>query len=187
MHRFPHDPVIWMLRGLYDPRGRTNRYGFFLTLVLAAMLTHGSMRLIGGFESHNVLSWAVLTHALWINTIPCLRRIHDVGYNSIKLLLGVPVLMLLSVGLGWFSLQLLANIAPETLISLSPEQPLYWGMMLIYMLPLLAGMIWLSTARGEDNANEYGDIPQFYGHSNMHQLHKVSEQHIPHHAYTPES
>ncbi len=154
-------PLITLLRGLYDPRGRCNRYGLMVSAVLAVVFSYGSFATIHGFNFDSPLFWIVLAHALWINIVPCIRRGHDLGYRSLYILLGIPSLIVIGLIIMAALVYSLASWGYADIIT--PPSPFFFMIYLIAFAPFLSAALWLSVVKGQDCANEYGDIPVLYG------------------------
>lgn len=170
-----HAAVITLLRGLYDPRGRCNRYGLLISAVLAAVFSYGSVATIGGLHFESVLSWIVLSHVLWINIVPCIRRGHDMGYRTLYILIAAPCLIALGVGIVWMLTLALAQTG--ALDTITPTDPLFWLLNCLVIAPIMGALIWISVAKGQDFTNQYGDVPVSYGLS--HPVRHINVVHNP--------
>jgi uncharacterized membrane protein YhaH (DUF805 family) len=157
-----HECAIPLLKGLIDPRGRTNRYGLFLCLTLAGVCTHGMMKLLGSPAPDTPLGMLMLALAVWLHGVPCVRRLHDMGKSgwwflpSSALLLGIGAALIFGLTPLFMMWGIEITTAPIPSIGA-------YALVGIGALPLFMGAFWISAQKGQCDENRYGVIPHHYG------------------------
>jgi uncharacterized membrane protein YhaH (DUF805 family) len=146
---------------LADPRGRCDRKGFLIaaTLLLSAQgLVALALWLCGlGFDG-----WAALGANLafcWLGYAAVSKRLHDTGRSAWWFAMGLA---------GWvvastvFAVGVAVAAGPD---QLAPGTPTHHVVLVLMMLPLVAGLVWLHVKAGERAANAYGPVPSDFGFS----------------------
>ena len=144
-----------LLQSLLDPRGRVNRIGLLYVaggLLALQVITYG-------------LAWAGLYHprtigvqffelmALWICMAAAIKRLHDIGYGAIWVLIGFAAEFC-------FALMLVVGVLVTMgQAALDEGSSSYWTVIGLTMLPALVGTIWLHIQPGQQWDNRFGDVP----------------------------
>ncbi len=147
-----------------SPHGRINRKGLLViavALFVVQLAVYGlawsglySLRATGVQVFELVVLWLCLTAAV--------KRLHDVGFGGIWVIIGfgfkVALALLLVVG----ALLAFGQQALET------GTPVYWWIVALTMVPAVAGTLWLHIQPGEEASNRFGDRPGADGYSPAH-------------------
>jgi uncharacterized membrane protein YhaH (DUF805 family) len=159
---FLHPCAIPLLKGLTDPRGRTNRYGFFVCLTFASVFTHGLLKLLGSPAPQTPLGSLMLIGLVWIHGVPCVRRLHDLGKSGWWFLPVSALLLAIGAALIFGLTPLMMRGGIDIVTAPTPSLGAY-SLMGIGALPLVIGAFWLSAQKGQDKENHYGSCPTHYG------------------------
>lgn len=171
-------PPVDILQGLFDPRGRTDRFGYLLTMTMSAIAGQGIAQLAGPLqpETAGPLVWLAYGLALWLFAVPNIRRLHDVGHSGWWFWAAIPATLIWSVLVSVATVATISTFGGEVLDLLQNGQPVYYAMMALVSAPVLVGGFWLCGARGMETGTIYGPVPVRYGLSSPARSAPVSNE-----------
>lgn len=154
-----------LLRGLFDPRGRADRFGYLLTMTTGALAGHALALFAGPLEpdASGPMVWAVYLVVLWLCAVPNIRRLHDIGHSGWWFWAAIPATLIWSVVVSVATVAIISFFGGEVLGMLQSGQPAYVAMMVVVAAPVLAAGFWLCGARGMASETIYGPMPVRYG------------------------
>ncbi len=164
--------ILKIIPLVFDPRGRCNRKGLLVILLVTLALQGGLFASYLGYGppvSAPVLTVIKLAF-FWIAISATVQRLHDVGHSGWWLAAAFGVL------LAWSAIVPVVAFIVFGAEILRPFSPLFFMILgLIYALPL-AGAIWLHVAKGEAASNRFGPVPGSSGFSVPACRHGVAEE-----------
>jgi uncharacterized membrane protein YhaH (DUF805 family) len=169
---FLHPFMVCVFRGLYDPRGRSSRFGLFLSWLIAALFMNGLLKLIGSVPFDSIAGVLFWGHMLWINAVPGMRRLHDLGQRGIWFIIGVSALFLLGCGIFFVMLTTASSYGLDIAGASLSSQFTTFSFAVVAFLPFLGAGMWLSVQKGDTHENVYGPVPYRYGVSESMRLYE---------------
>jgi uncharacterized membrane protein YhaH (DUF805 family) len=160
-------PMVDILRGVLDPRGRADRFGYFVTMTVAAVFGQGLMLSTGPLDlvTLNVVQSSIYAFVLWIYAVPNMRRLHDLGYSGWLFWAALPSTFIWSV-VAFFCVAGVINVfGGDVFSALQTGRPLYWVLFAVIMSPLFAASMWLCCKKSVATSNMYGARPVQFGMS----------------------
>lgn len=156
---------VEILRGLFDPRGRTDRFGYLLTVIIGALAGHGFALFAGPLEPTTASPpvWLGYGIAFWLFCVPNVRRLHDIGHSGWWFWAAIPATLIWSVIVSVATVAAISAFGGEVLDLLQSGQPVYYVMMALVAAPVLAAGFWLCGARGMPVETIYGPVPMRFG------------------------
>ncbi|MGI9407198.1 MAG: DUF805 domain-containing protein [Hyphomicrobiaceae bacterium] len=144
-----------------DPRGRCNRKGLLMIMLITLGLQIGLGGLVAfvGFDFTGPLATAIKLAFVWVAISASIQRLHDVGLSGWWLLWGLIGLMIWS---SCVSIAGLFLLGPEVLLPFSAH---FIGLFIVIYIPLLSATLWMHFAKGEPKANRFGPVPDGSGFS----------------------
>lgn len=158
--------VFWVYaRAVFDPRGRSDRVGFFATACIAALFANGMTSFAGPIDLTEPSVGVAFIYgvALWMFAVPHMRRLHDLGLSGWYFWVALPLTFMWSAVASFGMIALASSLGADAFTALDTGQPLYLALVCLIFAPPLAASLWLCGKRGLDRANRYGPAPGTYG------------------------
>ncbi len=161
-------PALVLLSAIVDPRGRADRFGFFLTFAIAALVAQGLLLIAADLGREGAVLQVL---AVWMLAVPCQRRLHDLNLSGWLVWAVLPLLFMWSVVASLIIGAVALTAGGETLAMLGDGQPLHLALVAAVALPVVIVGLWLSVKPGDARDNPYGPVPGRFGLSGRHPRH----------------
>lgn len=158
-------PVLEILRGVADPRGRADRFGYFITMAVSAVFGQGLMIGAGPLDLSSLHPVQVSIYAvvMWLYAVPNIRRLHDLGYSGWWFWAALPVTFIWSMVAFFLVAAIISMVGGDVFSLLETGRPMYWVLFVVMMCPIFAGAVWLCGGQGTKDPNVYGPLPVRFG------------------------
>jgi len=146
-----------------DPRGRCNRKGLLIlmlvTLLLQALL--GAAVFGAGVSFAGPVALVVKLVFVWIAISATIQRLHDVGHSGWWLLAAlVGIFVWLAIWGGVVPIMVAMSYGAQHIQLYSP---VFFAILLIAYIPVVSGGLWLHFRKGQDRPNRFGPVPTGHG------------------------
>ncbi len=150
-----------LYRSLFDPRGRIDRKGLLLLAVclFAAQIAVYGGAWLGLYAARAIAVQGFELLSLWVCMVAAIKRLHDIGYGAVWVMIGFGAKCLFALGL------VVSVMLVWGLQALETGTSSYWTVVGLTMLPAVAGTLWLHVKPGERRTNRYGMVPGRTGFS----------------------
>lgn len=155
--------VLQTLTLVFDPRGRCNRKGLLVLMLVTLFLQSGFGALVFGLglALNGPVALVIKLTFVWVAISATVQRLHDIGKSGWWLLAAITGLIVwIALWGGVVPLAVAMNYGVEHVRLFSP---LFYVFVVISYLPVIAGALWLHFRKGEDVANRFGPVPNGTG------------------------